>query len=41
MSVNKGSGVYKASAQSPKTIKSSPGPRARAPEIEANKGVKA
>jgi hypothetical protein len=39
--VSKGSGVYKASAQSPKTIKSSPGPRARAPKVGAGKGIEA
>jgi hypothetical protein len=40
-SVGEGSKVRKASAQSPKTIKSSPGPRARASEVGAGGGVKA
>jgi hypothetical protein len=39
--VGEGSKVCKASAQSPKTIKSSLGPRAKAPEVGANGGVKA
>jgi hypothetical protein len=41
MFVNKGSKVYKTSAQSPKTIKSSPRPRARALKVGAGKEVKA
>jgi hypothetical protein len=41
MFVSKGSKVHKASAQSPKTIKSSPGPRAKAPKVKASKEVKA
>jgi hypothetical protein len=40
-SVGGGSGVRRASAQSPETIESSPGPRARAPEVGAGGGVEA
>jgi hypothetical protein len=40
-SVGEGFGVRKASAQSPKTIESSPGPRARAPKVGAGRGVEA
>jgi hypothetical protein len=40
-SVSKGSRVRKASVQSPKTIKSSLRPRAKAPEVGASKEVKA
>jgi hypothetical protein len=39
--VGKGSRVYKASAQSLKTIKSSLRPRARAPEVRAGGEVEA
>jgi hypothetical protein len=39
--VNKGSRVCKTSAQSPKTIESSPRLKAKAPEVRANKEVKA
>jgi hypothetical protein len=39
--VSKGSRVCKTSAQSPKTIKSSLGPRARALEVRAGEGVEA
>jgi hypothetical protein len=40
-SVNKGSKVYKTSAQSSETIKNSPGPKARASKVGAGKEVKA